>query len=240
MAFLQPSIPGPFPREHRFAVPGHYVLRSRSLNEAGQEATCEAMLEVRPIWRLRALGLAAIDLHGKSRQDVSVSPLERASFELTDSKGLSLGLERLVSDRLGVEVTVTASRLSAEMQYEVPGSPSPARQMASANLGAWAFTAGPNWHVAASPRIDASVGWFVGLGGHGSVSFPGIQRTPGSAVPRSLDRGRGFVWGASATAELGLRDSCWFALSRLRYAHQDIDRMTANSTEIGLGVGLRF
>jgi opacity protein-like surface antigen len=185
-------------------------------------------------WTETALSLRQVDESG----DVT-------RFEGGDSPGVSLGLERRISDLLGLEVGLDASRPQTRITVETPGA-DPISATARMNL--WAVRGGLNLHLLPRGSFDLYVGPTVAwLYAPGSVTFRAEVAGHTSSVTIDADNSVG--WGGTAGADVDLSGGWTLNVS---YTYLKAEMGFSNREEPGkrtldldpsilrLGVGVRF
>ncbi len=162
-----------------------------------------------------------------------------------DSAGFSLGLERRLSDRIGVELALDASRPEVRLTVEAPGV-NPIS--AGARMDLWTLRAGLNLHLLDDGPIDLYLGPTVAwVYTPGSIVFRAEVGDQTESVRITADNG--FGWGGTAGADVDLGGgwtlgaSYTYLKSELDFAdEEDPEKVTLDldPSTIRFGIGVRF
>jgi len=212
--------------------PGTYTIVATTTNERGEKTKSEACqksvrvvppeVPVGPRWIVRPFG-AFVFAGGEANGTVSPGACPCAaqtSYGYDDGFGLGIGVERLLSDRIGVEARVAYARLRDEFRIEANGIGITERERRSY----WDVSLGLDVHLTPKRPVDWYAGPFVGygkVGGHTSV-----------VVDRSLeyDVDGAFIFGVQTGLDWSLGHGPWSLHVGGRYTRYtpDIDQRYTN------------
>jgi len=166
-------------------------------------------------------------------------------FEGGDSLGLSLGVERRMSDLLGLEFAIDAARPENRIGVTPPGG---GEISATATMDLWTARAGLNFHLLPGRPVDLYLGPTVAwLYAPGSSTFR--AEVGGHTSTVTIEADNSFGWGGTAGADVDLGGGWTLGVS---YTYVKAEMGFTDGTEGGertldldpstlrLGVGVRF
>jgi outer membrane protein W len=196
-----PVVAAPFPTEVSFGKPGKYTLRGTATNALGDTATCEAMIDVKPLWTFRGY-FARIDPDDDEDFRSSTRPdgvEERSSFAAGNGTGFGIAIERHFGHRLGLEAGLLYGEFDSHFMLDLDE----AWGMDDDDIGVLGITFGPNFHLTPNSRADFYIGPFVGLMQLDDSSFTAL----GESLTTDFDDE--FVWGLQAGLDIPFGASPW-------------------------------
>jgi opacity protein-like surface antigen len=166
-------------------------------------------------------------------------------FEGGDSSGVSLGLERRITNLLGLEFGLDASRPQTRISVEPPGA-DPISDTDRMDL--WTVRAGLNLHLLPRGSFDLYLGPTVAwLYTPGSVTFR--AEVAGHASTVTIDADNSFGWGGTAGADVDvgggwtLNVSYTYLKAEMDFSdreHPEKRTLDLDPSMLRFGVGVRF
>ena len=190
--------------------PGVYTFTGTAVNEAGEEATCSAAIDIDARWTLRPF-VGRVDVGTNQIAESATLPdgtNERNMFSVEDGQALGLGLEYHISDRVGIEGDLIYGNLDSSFKLDFDND----WEMDTGDISMLTFTVGPNFHFTPDKKVDVFLGPFIGVADYGSSDYTAL----GETVNRSLDGE--FMWGVQLGADIPFgAASRWGLFLGLRY-----------------------
>ena len=166
-------------------------------------------------------------------------------FEGGDSLGLSLGIERLLDETLGLEFAIDGVRPENRISVTPPGA---GEISATARMDLWIVRAGLNLHPLPGHPVDLYFGPAVAwLYAPGSSTFR--AEVGGSTSEVTIEGDSSFGWGGTAGADVDLGGGWTLGVS-YTYVAAEMDftdgseggkrTLDLDPSTLRLGVGVRF
>lgn len=143
---------------------------------------------------------------------------ERSAISAEDGTLFGASLERLFTDRVGLEFALMTGSFDASLKYDLDGD----WEMGDENFDILAFTVGPNFHLTPDSRVDFYVGPFLGYADLDGATFNLL----GDSIRRDVDGD--FLFGAQAGLDIPFGDSAWGLNFAARYMKLDADLSGTN------------
>ena len=196
---------------------GTYTIVATVNNERGDTEVCRASVEVGGAdWIVRPA--AAYLLTGDEEIGATVVPGDcpcpaRTTYGYDDGYGLGLGVERLLSERIGVEARGLYGRLHDRFRIGANGIGITERE----TRNYWDLSLGLNFHLTPKGAVDWYAGPFVG--------YAKVEGHKSLVVDRSLeyDAKGGLTWGAQTGLDWPFGHSPWSLHGGARYTWYAVD-----------------
>ncbi len=145
-----------------FSSPGSYTIVGTATNEAGEQATCQAGVEVSGRWVVRGFGawLDPDDDEVRGERFLADDSPFRGHGNLEQGRGVGLAAEYLFNDRWGLEGHGLVGQLNSGFTLDIGETWARDHD----KLGYLELTLGPNFHLTPNSRVDLYIGPFVGWG----------------------------------------------------------------------------
>jgi len=161
-AVTKPSLDGSAHQTVELSSPGSYTIAGTATNEAGEQATCQAGVEVSGRWVVRGFGAYLDPDDNEVRGETTLASGEpfRGHGNLEKGQGVGLSAEYLFNDRVGLEGHGLIGQLDSGFTIDI------GEDWARDNdtIGYLELTFGPNFHLTPDSRVDFYIGPFVGWG----------------------------------------------------------------------------
>ena len=162
------------------------------------------------------------------------------TFEQTINDGAAgaLGLEYMVSDHVGIELSGLFGAFEGEFAIRTPGL----TEKASGDIDYTAITLGPNWHFRPNKRVDYFVGVFLSYFEFDTLTlqYPGhditVIWTFGPPGTNASEADQGWGWRAGMDMKFN-EESKWVFVAGIRHMRGPND---IHPVDISVGVGRRF
>ncbi len=212
-----------------FPSSGSYTLTGTATNEAGETATCSAIVEIEPSWAVRVFG-AKIDPKSNNYKTDLVrddDTIERSSFGIEDGVGIGASAERYFGERTGLEFGFIYALGGLDSSYQLDLNE--AWGMTKEDLDMLTLDLGFNFHLTPDSAFDLFIGPFVSY-----VSLDGGNYTTlGETFSPDFDSEFGFGLKAGVDIPFGA-DNPWGAHLGARYMDLQVESSTPERFELEL------
>ena len=203
---------------------GTYTMVATVNNVVGDEASCRASVEVVGAdWIVRPF--AAFLATGDAKMKGSVTPGDcpctaDTTYGCDDGYGLGIGVERLLTERVGVEARAMFGRLDSQFSIGANG----VGIEDDTTLDTWDLSLGVNFHLLPDGPVDWYAGPFVG--------YLSLADRTLLVVDRSLeyDAESDLTYGAQMGLDWPFGDSDWSLHFGARYTRASLD-LTQRDTD---------
>ena len=240
----KPALSGTDHQTVEFPKSGSYVIAGTATNEAGEQATCQAGVEVTGgRWVLRGFGawLDPDDDEVRGETTLANGDPFRGHGNLENGRGVGLSAEYLFNDRWGLEGRGLVAELDSGFTIDI--GEDWARD--TDTIGYLELTLGPNFHLTPDSRVDFYIGPFVGWGSLDDGQYSAFGRSVTQGYDSDLLWGGqvGLDWPFTANGGWGLHLGgryTDFSVDVTNPVDGSSESVSVSPLELDLGLSYRF